>query len=80
MQIPLDPKIETLHSVPYTISYIIRKRQQVDSLSELPKEKRVPELDLWFGSQEDIEDWLDKVLNKGQEKDSMLIISEDEIE
>lgn len=52
----------------------------MDSLSELPKEKRVPELDLWFGSQEDIEDWLDKVLNKGQEKDSMLIISEDEIE
>jgi len=59
----LDTRIKLLHQVPHTISYVIRKRQQLDSLSELPKEKQpTPEI-LWDGSPEDLDDWLSTVFD-----------------
>lgn len=64
MQVPLDPNLKELADIPYTISYIIRKRQQVDNLSELPKEKRPPDSIVWDGTPEEMEDWLDRVFNK----------------
>lgn len=69
MQIPLDSRIKELADIPYTISFIIRKRQQIDNLNELPKEKKPTEDLIWDGSPEELEDWLAKVFdtkNKSQ--------------
>jgi len=60
--VPLDTKLKELKDLPYTISYVIRKRLQIDNLNELPKEKRPPDKILWSGTPEDLDDWLDKVL------------------
>ncbi len=80
MQIPLDPKIKTLSEVPYTISYVIKKRQHVDNLNELPKEKRPPEAMIWEGTPEELEEWLDKVFDRKKKEISELVILESEIE
>lgn len=64
MQVPLDPNLKELSDIPYTISYIIRKRQQIDNLNELPKEKRPPDSLIWEGTSEELDDWLDKVFDK----------------
>lgn len=31
---------------------------------ELPKEKRPPELMIWWGTPEEMEDWIDRVFDK----------------
>lgn len=81
LQIPLDPKIKTLYDTPYTISYVIRKRQQVDNLNELPKEKRPTERLIWEGTAEEIDDWIDKVFGKKPNPDlDMAIIDISEVE
>lgn len=75
LQIPLDKKLTKLTDVPYTISYIIRKRQQIDSFNELPKEKRPPDNIIWDGTSEEIDEWLDKVFNrKGKENTTQEIV------
>ena len=63
LQIPLDPKIKELADLPYTISFIIRKRQQIDNLNELDKKRRPPESIIWDGTPEELEKWLDDVLD-----------------
>jgi len=63
LQIPLDPKIKELADLPYTISFIIRKRQQIDGLNELSSDKRPPESIIWDGTPEEMEDWLNKVFD-----------------
>ncbi len=42
---------------------MIRKRQQIDNLSELPKDKQPTNEILWDGTSEDLEEWIDKVLD-----------------
>lgn len=64
MGIPLDPKVKYLPQLPYTISFVIRKMQQIEALHELPKEKRPPDSILWDGTSDDLEEWLEKVLDK----------------
>lgn len=69
--------------MPYTISYVIRKRQQIDNLNELPKEKRPPENILWEGTSEDLEEWLTDVLKTNKDKplnENVFHISLNEIE
>ena len=74
MKIPLDTKIKNIVDIPYTISFVIRKRQQIDSLAELPAEKRPPEQLLWSGSSEELDKWLKDVLsNKKQSKTEIVI-------
>lgn len=34
---------------------------QVSGLQEIPKDKRPPELTIWDGTSEEIDEWLDKV-------------------
>lgn len=65
--------------MPYTVSYVIRKRQQIDNLAELPKEKRPPDSILWDGTSEEIDKWLDNVMGKNQVPD-IITITEDDIE
>jgi len=68
LQLPLDPSIDSSRELPYTISYVIRKRQQIDSLNELPKEKRPPDEVLWHPRSKRLEDWLDNVLPSSKKK------------
>lgn len=67
--------------LPWTISYVMKKRTQIDSFNELPKEKRPPDSILWYGTPEELDIWFDKVLDRketpGQEV--ILDIREDEI-
>lgn len=80
MRYPLDTRIKTLPEVPYTISYVIRKRQQLDGIYEMPKEKRPSDELIWDGSPEELEKWFDRLL-KGKEKTTAdLVFSEFEIE
>ena len=82
MQVPLDPRVKELADLPYTISFIIRKRQQIDNLNELTKDKRPTEEIIWDGSSEDLEEWLEKVLDPKKKEDDKIIlkIKDNEIE
>lgn len=83
MQYPIDPRVPNLAELPYTISYVLRKRIQVDGLHQLDKEKRPPDLMIWSGSPEQIDDWLERVVNptRGKPKPQQFIyISESEVE
>jgi len=62
--LPFDININDVSELPYTISYIIRKKSQVDSFRELPKEKRPTETMIWEGSPEELERWFDRVFDR----------------
>lgn len=79
LQIPLDKRINTLVDIPYTISFVIRKRQQIDGLSELPKEKRPPESIIWDRPSEELDKWLDNVFSQ-KPMETQVTLTEDEIE
>lgn len=68
--------METLADLPYTISFVIRKRQQIDNLMELGKEKRPPEDLIWNGSSEDLEEWIESMFDPKKQQTAELIISE----
>jgi hypothetical protein len=58
----LDSRIKELADLPYTISFVIRKRQQLDNLAELGK-KKPPEDIIWDGTPEDLEDWIERAVD-----------------
>lgn len=74
LRIPLDKSFETLLEIPYTISYVIRKRQQIDNLSELGKEKFPPDEILWEGTPEQLDDWIDRVVGKKKKEQQSIIL------
>ena len=78
----MDKTIKDINDIPHTISYVIRKRQQIDSLVELPREKRPPDWILWHNNPDKLDRWLDDVMDiKGKkEKDTTLSIPISEIE
>lgn len=80
MHIPLDPKVKELTQLPYTISYVIRKLQQVDNLNELPKAKRPTDDLIWNGTSDEMEEWLEKVLGGKETKDTTFIIDTSKVE
>lgn len=80
LQIPLDKKLSELRDIPYTISFVIKKRIQIDNLNQLPKEKRPPEWMIWDKPPEQIEEWIDKVFNRKKEETAEVVIMEHEIE
>ncbi len=53
---------------------------QIDSINELPEEKRPPEMMLWDESADEISKWIKKVLKGKVTKDVELIINDNEIE
>jgi hypothetical protein len=69
--------------MPWTMTFVIRKRQQVDGLNEMPKEKRPPDKIIWWGTPEELEEWIEKVYpskgNKAEEDGINMIISDSEI-
>jgi hypothetical protein len=76
LQIPIDKRIAELESVPYTISYVIRKRLQIDNLSELPKEKRPPDELIWDGYSEELDEWIERVVYNNKPDGMDIIISD----
>ena len=81
MHEPLDNSIKHIIDIPYTISFVIRKRIQIDNFNELPKDKRPPSDMIWDGTQEDVDDWLDKVFKSDSKKDGInVILKDDEVE
>lgn len=80
LQIPLDPKVRYITDLPYTLSFTIRKREQIDNLNELPKEKRPTEQLIWEGTTKELDRWLEKVMGSKSEKESEIIIRDIDIE
>jgi len=80
LHIPIDSKITEIKDIPNTISYVIKKRIQIDNFNELPKEKRPTEKLIWEGLSEDIEEWLEKVFDSKKKQPAEIYISRDEIE
>lgn len=76
MGFPLDPTVKNLYQIPYTISFVIRKMQQIDALSELPKEKRPPDKILWDGTSEEMDEWLAKVLDHKTKHEVDILITD----
>lgn len=76
MKIPLDANIKKLSDTPHTISYVIRKRQQLDSLSDLPKDKQPPDDIVWDGTPEDLDSWIDMVLNKNANTNTDILLTD----
>ena len=74
MKVPLVTQIQQLEDFPYTVSYVVRKRQQVDNINELPEEKRPPELMVWDGNVDDLNDWIDNALSGKQSTTADFII------
>jgi len=75
MKIPLDNKIKEIKDIPYTISFVIRKRQQMNALNELPSERRPPDLMIWDGSPEELDEWLEEVLSGKRKQTAEFFIS-----
>lgn len=74
------PGFESPIDLPWTMSFVVKKRQQVDSLSELPKDKRPPELIIWWGTAEELEEWVDKVFDRKEpEQDIQFSIAQEDI-
>lgn len=76
MHLPLDTKLKEIRDIPYTISFVCRKREQVDNLNELSKEKRPTEKQIWDDPSEELEQWLDEVL-KGKTQPNVNITIDD---
>lgn len=74
---PLDTRLMGIKDYPHTISFVIRKALQIESFTELPKNKRPPE-DIWDNSTE-LELWIDN-LSAGEPNTVDLIIPDWEIE
>lgn len=53
---------------------------QLDSLNELPEEKRPPDLLIWDGKPEDVNKWIKDVFSNKKQPITNLIIKESEIE
>jgi hypothetical protein len=64
---------------PHTISYVIRRRMQIDSYFELPEEKRPPR-DIWDKPSE-LEEWFDRAFSEGKKQTEFNIpVKDNEIE
>lgn len=66
--------------LPFTISFVIRKLQQIDNLNELPKEKRPTDDIIWDGTSEEMDEWLDKVLSNNDNRNDGLVFSIEDVE
>ena len=80
MHEPLDNSIKHITEIPHTISFVVRKRIQIDNFNELPSDKRPPERLLWDGTSKEIDEWLDRVYKRKEPQTAELILLDDEIE
>ena len=73
IDIPLHENLPTADDMPWTISFVLRKRMQLDTYQQLPKEKQPPDEMIWWGTSEDIDEWFDKVYKRKGEKDDIVM-------
>jgi len=80
LQIPLDKRVKTLPDLPYTISYVIRKRQQIDNFSELSKDDRPSDELIWDGTTEELEDFIEEISSPDHRKNKIVEFDISDIE
>lgn len=67
--------------MPWTFSYVLRKRLQIDNLNEMSKDKRPPEHMIWYGTPDELEAWIDRVYDRGsKEAEDFAFIVPEEVE
>jgi len=76
--IKFDECFRDVSLLPYTFSYLIRKRMQIDSWLELPKEKRPPE-NIW-DNPEELEEWFDRIYDDKAQTEFNIAWNENELE
>lgn len=54
--------------------------QQIDNLNELPKEKRPTDEIIWDGTSEDLDEWLEKVLDPKKKQQQNVILDIRDVE
>lgn len=74
--IPIDSGLEDIQDFPYTLTYVIMRRMQIDSFDELPKNDRPPE-SIWDDA-EALEDWFDAL--RSPDRDTGIMIDMEDIE
>lgn len=58
------------------MSFVLRKRMQIDNLSELPKAKRPPDSILWDGTSEELDNWLERVFDNKSDVNTNILIDD----
>ncbi len=53
---------------------------QVDSINELPKEKRPSDHLIWDASSDELEDWFDRIFKKKEQTIAEVVFDDNEIE
>jgi len=76
--IPLSDEFKSIIDVPYTFTHLIRKRMQIDSWMELPKDKRPPK-EIWDKPNE-LEEWFNRVFDSEKQTEFNVPIDENEVE
>lgn len=76
--IRFDDLFKDVDFLPYTFSFLIRKRMQIDSWMELPKEKRPPE-SIWDDAKE-LEEWFERVYGDNTQTEFNVAWGENEVE
>ena len=74
LKVPLVTQITQIEDIPYTVSYVVRKRQQVDNINELPEEKRPPELMIWDGNVDELNEWISNTLSGKRKSTADIVI------
>lgn len=74
LKVPLVTQITQIEDIPYTVSYVVRKRQQVDNINELPEEKRPPELMIWDGNVDELNEWINNTLSGKRKSTADIVI------
>lgn len=70
-------ELDNLVELPHSISYVFRKRMQIDSLNKLPDDKRPPDTIIWWRPPEELTNWIDSTMKNTS---GGLVISESEVE
>ena len=76
--ISFDRLVPSVQELPYTISFLIKKRMQIDSWMELPEDRRPP-IAIWDKPSE-LEDWFDRVYGENTQTEFNMNFNENEVE
>lgn len=76
--IKFDDRIGSVDELPYTLSYLVKKRMQIDNWMELPREKRPPE-SIW-DKPGDLEEWFDRIYGEESQTEFSVGWNENEVE
>lgn len=75
---PLHPILSVVYNIPFTLAYMIRKQNQIDSFQELPREKQPPR-SIWHNDYR-INLWYDTLFTDTPAKGSELVLTMDEVQ